>query len=934
MTHNGSAEISKASASLSRSEDHRTNLAQPQPSNLNSCISVSSKEQTSLEDNKLPINSHQPFQGRETEIVIVRNDSLLVCNKAKKIKIPYPLIKPPCGLSINISSFADHKSPTAFSLGAHRTIITPIQAPRSNMSCNSNAARGRQAATSTANENDAQILAANDGASNASVRKDNKDIIIIPKFNGNNYSIWSSTMEVFLEYRGLWHLCLAEPVEPVDDATKKQVLEAWLILSSKINPDIFNSIKTTCGRSAHKIWERLKTNYAMASIYGIYRVWTNFTRITYDNDLLKYVQKIESALAKVNMIGIDTKQSVVSFTVMEKITEKRPDLMKRLLGDMATLSDPSLLLDKLRELANHEQVQRLREIPQSNHQSLALATGTGNGSNKRKRGPVLPCKHGKHNPEADYHHKEVNCWTINPEKNPNYKPPEAGLNMVTERAETPSTIDYAYYTGTRASSESVVLDSGASKHMFNSLRFFTSTQPARVAIVTGNGHEATKMMATRQGEATLIIGGRTVLLRNALYVPKLSTNLISFAQLIRDRAEVQSLNGKLQVTLNGSHVMKVNSKNNIFELEDVQTLESTALLSRTEENPLTVWHNRLGHARTARIREAIGDSNLKGTLVCDACLTGKMTKLPFKGHFSETEAPMQVIHGDLVGPISPASNGGGRYFLTLVDQHTGFIHVKVLKEKSDATSAIIQFKSLYEKQTGNAMKKLVTDGGGEFCNNTLGEILAKEGIQHNIAPPYTPQHNGVAERANRTIIDMTRCILLHAKMSAEWWGDAVVAAAMTTNCLPSLSKSKKSPVKLFLKLSPSINFLKPFGCHAWALKAKPVRDDKFDSISWKGTLLGYLNDYSAYRILCHEDNKVIHSRNVQFAEDVFPTTSPLSKSLTIRRDEESDFTPTFSAEPILPYEESNDVGIETTQQPLEDLTQPVEDYPASPETGR
>ncbi|PLW38517.1 hypothetical protein PCASD_13755 [Puccinia coronata f. sp. avenae] len=85
MTHNdradqstGSAEMSKASASSSRSEDHW---------------------QTSLEDEKLPINSHQPFRGRETEIVIVRNDSLL----------------PPCGLSINISSFADHESPTAFS---------------------------------------------------------------------------------------------------------------------------------------------------------------------------------------------------------------------------------------------------------------------------------------------------------------------------------------------------------------------------------------------------------------------------------------------------------------------------------------------------------------------------------------------------------------------------------------------------------------------------------------------------------------------------------------------------------------------------------------------------------------------------------------------------------------------------------------------------
>jgi hypothetical protein len=65
-----------------------------------------------------------------------------------------------------------------------------------------------------------------------------------------------------------------------------------------------------------------------------------------------------------------------------------------------------------------------------------------------------------------------------------------------------------------------------------------------------------------------------------------------------------------------------------------------------------------------------------------------------------------------------------------------------------------------------------------------------------------------------------------------------VAAAMTTNCLPSLSKLKVSSVKLFLKTSPLLDFLKPFGCQAWSLKAKAVRDAKFDSIAWKGTFLG------------------------------------------------------------------------------------------------
>ena len=72
------------------------------------------------------------------------------------------------------------------------------------------------------------------------------------------------------------------------------------------------------------------------------------------------------------MIGLDTKQSVVTVTIMEKITEKRPDMMERLLGNMNTLSNPSMLLDKLQELANHEQVQRLAEA--SIRSSVALAT--------------------------------------------------------------------------------------------------------------------------------------------------------------------------------------------------------------------------------------------------------------------------------------------------------------------------------------------------------------------------------------------------------------------------------------------------------------------------------------------------------------------------------------------------------------------------------
>jgi transposase InsO family protein len=148
-------------------------------------------------------------------------------------------------------------------------------------------------------------------------------------------------------------------------------------------------------------------------------------------------------------------------------------------------------------------------------------------------------------------------------------------------------------------------------------------------------------------------------------------------------------------------------------------------------------------------------------------MKGKMTQKSFKHHFDPTSAALEVVHGDLVGPITPSSNGGARYFLTLVDQHTGYINITILKEKSDAPDAINKFKIFYENQTGNRMKKLITDGGGEFCNKNLSSLLEAAGVQHNVSPPYTPQQNGVAERANRTILDMTQCILLHSNLAPE-----------------------------------------------------------------------------------------------------------------------------------------------------------------------
>jgi hypothetical protein len=168
----------------------------------------------------------------------------------------------------------------------------------------------------------------------------------------------------------------------------------------------------------------------------------------------------------------------------------------------------------------------------------------------------------------------------------------------------------------------------------------------------------------------------------------------------------------------------------------------------------------------------------------------KMTRLPSASHFKEVQAPLQAIPADLFGPILPPTNAGARYFLTIVDQYSGHIHVNILIHKNDAIEAITKYKANVENQTNLTIKKLISDGGGEFVNGELGEMLTTAGIKHVVAPLYTPQHNGYAERANCTVIEMMRTMMMQANLAPEWGGEAVQTAAATTNCLPSLGKAK------------------------------------------------------------------------------------------------------------------------------------------------
>lgn len=154
----------------------------------------------------------------------------------------------------------------------------------------------------------------------------------------------------------------------------------------------------------------------------------------------------------------------------------------------------------------------------------------------------------------------------------------------------------------------------------------------------------------------------------------------------------------------GKLLMKVTrSLNRLYKI-NIKEASGMCLLSKTEEAS-SLWHARHGHVNFQAIQFMCSNKMALGLpplihpkKVCNGCLLSKKTRQPFptQSNFAAKEA-LQLIHGDLCGPIAPPTPSGNRFFFLLVDDHTRMMWVFALKSKDEAFGAFKRFKTMVEK---------------------------------------------------------------------------------------------------------------------------------------------------------------------------------------------------------------------------------------------
>ncbi|GJY84656.1 retrovirus-related pol polyprotein from transposon TNT 1-94 [Tanacetum coccineum] len=262
---------------------------------------------------------------------------------------------------------------------------------------------------------------------------------------------------------------------------------------------------------------------------------------------------------------------------------------------------------------------------------------------------------------------------------------------------------------------------------------------------------------------------------------------------------------------------------------------------------------------------------------CDACKIRKQAHASHKDrNLVSTTRCLELLHMDLFGPSSVRSYGGNLYTLVIVDDYSRYTGTRFLKTKTKAFDQFKIFSKKIQNQLGCSIVSIRTDYNRDFDNEVqFGEFCNENGITHNFSAPRTPQSNGVVERKNRTLQEMSRTMLNEQLLPQKFWCNAVDTSTYILNRILIRAIIGKTPYELLRGRKPTLDYFKVFGSKCFVLNTKDYLM-KFDPKSYEGIFLCYSQNNKAYIILDKHTMKIEESLNVTFDETPPPSkTSPL-----------------------------------------------------------
>lgn len=155
-----------------------------------------------------------------------------------------------------------------------------------------------------------------------------------------------------------------------------------------------------------------------------------------------------------------------------------------------------------------------------------------------------------------------------------------------------------------------------------------------------------------------------------------------------------------------------------------------------------LWHFRFGHLSPARLqlsKTVFPSIQIPKQHSCTVCPIAKQKRLPFPISHTLSHACFDLVHIDTWGPFRTPTIHGNSYFLTIVDDHSRFTWIYLLKPKGEVKYIIPNFHKYVSTQFLVPIKSVRTDNEAEFL---LPNFYSQHGIVHQVSCVETPEQNG------------------------------------------------------------------------------------------------------------------------------------------------------------------------------------------------
>ena len=256
------------------------------------------------------------------------------------------------------------------------------------------------------------------------------------------------------------------------------------------------------------------------------------------------------------------------------------------------------------------------------------------------------------------------------------------------------------------------------------------------------------------------------------------------------------------------------------------------------------------------------------------CIKVKQTKHTKKGATRSNEL-LEIIHTDICGTLYVPCFTGEKYFITFIDDLSRYGYVYLMHEKSQDIDIFEMFITKVEIQLDKKIKIVRSYRGGEYYGrydesgqnpSPFAKFLENHGIRAQYTMPGMSQQNGVAERRNRTLMEMVRSMMSYSSVPISLWGEALKTTMYILNRVPSKAVPK-TPFELWTGRKPSLRHIHIWGCPAKARIYNP-HEKKLDSRTISGYFIGYPNKLKGYRFYCPSHSvRIVETGNARFLEN-------------------------------------------------------------------